>query len=147
MGKPHLKILGPDGQPAGDTPPVEIDLHKLQLEVAAMLKDPLVQQYAGTLIVGSQLYSWAHQYLMTMKGYSSAAATAVIGTLQQSMMLPDGTPRPFDEVAMADNLKKEVVKFVAKMSKKHQEDNRRKMKEIQRTADEITKPEGETSEP
>jgi hypothetical protein len=119
--KSHLKILGPNGQPAaeGEGAPEEAPTPEaVQAEIALMMEDDKIKGFGTAMTLGAQLHAWGFQYL-TRADYSIPAKQVLIDIIQNAMLLPDGSPRPFDEVLMDKHLNEEIIPFVTKQVKKH----------------------------
>lgn len=117
------QIVGPNGKPV-ETPEVvltkEQHLEKLKKEVTEIMDSPAFQEYATAMVLGTQLYAWAHHYIIRELPGTTPAKLAVIGTVNRSMMDAKGNPHPFDEVAMCKNIENQL-KFISDKTAAHAE--------------------------
>lgn len=126
------EIVGPNGKPIADTKEIQLTdasaMQQVKDEAAALMDNPALQQYARAMIVGTQLYAWARNYIMSEFSEREAIKTIVINAVLQTMHTPEGNPIPFAEQDMEDNLialqtfiKEKVAEHVAIAEKKQQE--------------------------
>ena len=116
----------------------EARLAAMKTEVEGIMESPAFQDYAMALVLGTQLYAWAHHYIMRDIPGSEQAKRAVIATVNHSMMDERGNPRPFDECHMSKILG-EQLESIQKATKRHVHELEAREKEMAKLADDIAK--------
>jgi hypothetical protein len=86
----------------------------LKTEIDAALKNPEIRGLVGTLILGSQLYSWAHFKLFHMKQYTVDAKASIFLSANQLTIDDKGRAKAFSQDRMLQNLKDEILPFLNK---------------------------------
>ena len=88
----------------------------LEDEILKLVQSKDVKDLCAAMILGSQLYSWAHHHLSKIEA-SDDALMSIINSVQQSQMLEDGSPRPFMAEDMLTHLDETVPSIRARVKK------------------------------
>ena len=153
------EILGPDGQVAdsekvllgADGKAVRPELSDeerdlINKDIEAMLQDKAIKHYGNVMLLGSQLYSWAENYIMAHDKYKPQARMAIVDAVNSFSIDPAGNPIPFDERVMAKVMTDEI-EFVKKEVKAHLKENNKRLAEIEALAERIMSSQPKEEEP
>lgn len=90
----------------------------MKQQLGELMDSKAFQDYAALLVLGTQLYAWAHHYILKELPGDIKLKLAVIGTVNNSMMDAKGNPHPFDEVGMYKNLE-DRLSYIKNATKRH----------------------------
>ena len=142
---PVLKVVeGGAGAPAmPDAAAVDQNVEDLRvaqfkLDIERFMDDKDLQRYATAIMLGNQLYAWAQAYVfIEFPKVAEDVKKFVLMSIKQSMIGPDGRPRPFDEHAMMKNLD-DLQPFIKNKVKNHVKARKEHEAAVKKAVDNIT---------